>query len=89
MYLLGKIRDTEKLDRIVSTGGNPNDCYSTYARLLHDKRDATFWSWTGHYWGGLGPDQLTQVPDPKEWIEGISITEEEVQKLKELKVIED
>ena len=66
----GKIRNTDKLEQIACREGNPNDCYSGYSRLLHDPRDDTYYLWSGSFWAGLGPDQLREVADPIEYLEG-------------------
>lgn len=58
-----KIRNTDRMIKVVSREGNPNDCYSIYSRIMLDNRDGTYYLWTGHFWSGLGSDNLTVLED--------------------------
>jgi hypothetical protein len=65
----GLLRDAAKLPEMAEKSGDPNDCHSTYARLLYDERDGLWLAWRGHHWGGLGADTLKKVQDPIHWLE--------------------
>jgi hypothetical protein len=89
--ILGKIRDTRKMERIAGRSGNPNDCYSTYDYLLYDKRDGKYFRHQGYYWDGLGPDTLYLIEDPAALIESekYQLSDTEVLRLRELGLAQD
>lgn len=67
----GKVRDTDKMSCIISREGDSNDCYSTYSRIMLDERDNTHYLWSGHFWGGLGPDEITPIDDVPRLVSGV------------------